>query len=99
MILLEAYDITFRIYNHELQAQSPLDYIKMHPGEDYCQHSLLYARIREFARKRVGRVFNISLVEFLDLPRDICDYMIDVAVDQMNDESQTMEQLREDLEK
>ena len=80
MVLLEAYETTYRIYNHEDPTAGPLAAIAMHPREDTSTHSALYNTIRRFRKYRVGHPdnFNMSLNEFMALPKDICDFMMEL---------------------
>ena len=92
LILLDAYETTYGIYNHEddiLNRDHPLALVAMHAKEDASTHSALYNTIRRFKRYRVGAPenFNISLTEFLQLPREICDLMFDIQATEASEEA------------
>lgn len=92
LILIDAYETTYGIYNHADEAANkgrPLGLIAMHPKEDFSTHSALYNTIRRFKKYKVGNQdnFNISLIEFLQLPKDISDLVLDIMAKESIEEA------------
>lgn len=89
-ILNQAYEQTFGVFDHLGQnnletidanpdSKRPMIEVAFHPSEDICARSQLYKTIKEFKDRKVYQYFGLSLLEFLDLPVDICDYILDVS--------------------
>lgn len=51
----------------------------MHPGEEINRGSRLEELINIYARKNIGGIFRLSVLEFMDLPRDVIDMLINTA--------------------
>lgn len=47
------------------------------PKENYTEYGPIGRIINLFNHKRVGKKFNLSLTEFLELPRDYVDMIIE----------------------
>ena len=78
LFLLDRYDTIFGICNHDLADPSKtLLHVAMHAAEDFTSGSLLYERLDQFADLQVGKFFNISLTEFLELPSDVCTHLLE----------------------
>jgi hypothetical protein len=82
-VLREAFDQTFGIFDHLKQAQieesartqkrpelcRPLASVALHPAEDWAGEKTHLDLVMEgFAENRVAELFNISFLDFLDLP-------------------------------
>lgn len=75
------YETAFNIYNHDSKLDDrPYALVAMHDVENSCDGSLLYERLDQFAKEKIGKHFNISIKEFLELPTDICDRMVEISV-------------------
>lgn len=62
----------------------------MHQSEDSAHGSMLYERIEQFKRHDVFKVFGLNLVEFLDLPRDICAMILEICAKKQKEEIKAM---------
>jgi hypothetical protein len=80
LMLIEEYETNFGIYDHNLEnADHPLALLEMHPMEDTVTCSLMYERIEQFAQVDVSKRFGLNFIDFLSLPRDYCEKMLEVA--------------------
>jgi hypothetical protein len=79
VVLREAYEQTYHIYDHDRVESSPLAIVAMHPSENPFQDSLLAERMKDFARKKIGKWFNMSFTEFIRQPRADVEMMLEVA--------------------
>lgn len=80
LLLLDRYETAYGIHNHDNDDPSrPLAVIAMHRCEDPSEGCLLYERIEQFAELKVGKYFNISFPDFMDLPSDICKKILETA--------------------
>lgn len=85
-VLKQAYENTFDIFDYVEYAQAepniqdpskkkPLASIEMHKPVDPSIGNRLYAHIKLFADLEIGKYYNISLFQYLDLPHDVASYM------------------------
>lgn len=80
IVMLELYETEYGIYNHRDDSQQrPMANIAMHAAENTSEGSLLYERMRLFAENKVGIHFNVSFMEFLEQPTDICKKQMEIA--------------------
>lgn len=77
--MLDTYETAFGIRNHSDPNNGPLALVAYNWAEDNGGTSELYERIKQFEERRVGDRFKISLVEFFELPREICTYMLELS--------------------
>lgn len=99
-MLLEAYENSYRIYNHDAaSARRPLSSVAMHPKEDYTRASGLYRRLERFAATEIGNKFNISIKEFLSLPREYVELMEEIMTAEAEREAPELLRQKQELEK
>lgn len=98
-LLREAYDQSYGIFDYAKQAyieknstnkelSRPLASVAMHYAEDYAGTSACKNLFTKFVDLKVGERFNISIMEFLEFPREITEMMFEVserAMRQSND--------------
>lgn len=80
LLLRELYDQSFEISQHS-EALRPLSVVAMQPKEmigPYSRRNRVYKR---FASLRVGELFNLSIDQFLQHPRDEVELMFQIAED------------------
>lgn len=65
---MDLYEREFGIYNHGPSADNPLSSVLFHTCEDVWMDSRLRDLIETFAVHDIGRLWNMSLPEFLALP-------------------------------
>lgn len=68
-----AYDTAFGIYDHEA---SELSLIALHQKENVVEGCTLHRRLRAFRAMRVGSHYNMSLSEFMELPREWVEFIL-----------------------
>jgi len=87
IMLRQAYENTFGVFNYAQQAfdesritdpslKRPLAIVGMNDAEDYCNTSKLYELVKVYADEKVYDYYHLSLQDFLDLPHDMCDFII-----------------------
>lgn len=69
----------------------------MHPAEDVNGQSLLYDAIRKFGKRNIAKTFGLSLTEFLDLPRDICEHIYNTALEIEGEKGNSLEDVLDNL--
>lgn len=69
-----AYDINYDLCNHDdSKGTSSLASVSMHPHETYWPHSGLYQAILRYDTQEIHSLYGLSLLEYLELPRDMID--------------------------
>jgi hypothetical protein len=78
ILLRELYDTNFKIANHD-NPHRPLSLVEMQVKETVSPYSREYRTYSRFAALKVGELFNISIDEFLRLPRERVEMMFQIA--------------------
>ncbi len=73
MVLRELYDETFKIQNHDNTNPDLLSLVAMSPRENVVEYSAYYNTIRRYRTLRINEKFGLSLIEYMDLPRDVVE--------------------------
>ena len=108
MILNQAYENTFGIYDYVGQAmkernlaeaslKEPLSSVSMHYAENYCETSRLYELIQLYDICKIYQIYRISLSEFLEYPHDVVEYMLKTANEKTRKENSQTENMLEEL--
>lgn len=108
MILNQAYENTFGIYDYVSQAmkernltepnlKEPLSSVSMHYAENYCETSRLYELIQLYDICKIYQIYRISLSEFLEYPHDVVEYMLKTASEKTRKENSQTESMLEEL--
>lgn len=107
-ILYQAYETAFGIHDYLDEAMQesvqpnpdkkrPLSSVGMHFAEDFSSTSKLYEMIRIFKDRKVFSVMGLNLTEFLDLPHDVCEYILIECSKQQQQEAVVAQQVMGDL--
>lgn len=80
LLLHELYDRSFEISDHR-DLRRPLSLVAMQPKESTGPYSRMMRHYRRFAALRIGELFNISIDEFLNRPREQVEWMYRIAED------------------
>lgn len=66
------YETKLGVYNHRLRPKGrPLAMIGYHPAEEVIEDSLLEEALKAYDRNRIGDVFKLSLLDYLNLPTEV----------------------------
>lgn len=80
IILRQKYETAFGIYDHEgPDGEHPLALVMHNWSEDNVSYGRLRERMESFAEHNVGKYFNISFKDFIDMPTYSCDMMLEIA--------------------
>lgn len=69
------YDITTGVYDHNQNPGEPMAVEAAHPSESYFKESGIYKAMERYERQKIKDVYNLSLIEYLSLPREYIDMM------------------------
>lgn len=89
ILLLEAYETVYGICDHDNEGyDDPLALVAMHPKEDTATYSRLYGELMRFAKEETFReMWGLSIVELLDLPKDVVDEMYRITREALEDKA------------
>lgn len=80
IVLQDMYETTYKVYNHiGASKKRPLASVALHESEDNTHTSSLYEAIETYNDKGIKDIFNLSLIEYLNLPADICIKITEVC--------------------
>jgi|JFJP01.1.fsa_nt_gi hypothetical protein len=83
-VLQQAYETEYSIYNHTSGDNKPLASIAFFDIENSIDGTPLESITRTYISKNLGELYRMSLIEFLELPRDIVEMLIEIANQEMN---------------
>lgn len=69
----------------------------MHPKEDACRGSLLYERLETFSSHDVVKYFGINIKDFLELPTDVCNMILELSLKRKKQEGNATEAVLQQL--
>jgi hypothetical protein len=79
LVMTDLYEAKFGIYNHLVNKSRPLASVAMQPCEDINDGSLFSSVASSYHDKKIFDFFHLDLFQFLDLPPDCCEILIDIA--------------------
>lgn len=96
IVFRDLYETNYGICNHvNPTIRRPMASVAMHPSEEINEGSLLQDTIRKFIKTDIKEYTGLSLVEFLELPRDI----VEIIVRECESHSRTKDATIHDIEK
>lgn len=103
IFLRESYDKHYGIYNHDINdPKRPYALVELHDAERVTAVSPLYEMLDHFPEKQILKYFGLNLLQFLELPRDVCLKIVECCEKQMTKETndgKTINQLIADMAK
>lgn len=98
IVLLDMYETHAGIYNQINNPYStPLSSVGFHPSEDYNTGSLLEQSMSSYIRKGIKELFNISYIEYMELPHDVMELMHDVANKEISVKKSQIDQIEKEM--
>ena len=98
IVLNEFYETLLRIYNHYSgDNKRPLASVALHPEEDIIKGSLLEESIKTFYLRNIKETFGLNYLEYIELPRYVCDIMADVGKDMLKKKSNIAADVQKEL--
>lgn len=102
LLLGESYETLYGIMDHNdpnVYKDRPLAAVAFHDKEDYTTHSRLYNTIRRFYRQKMGDFTRMNIVQFLNLPREMVEFLFAFAAEETKKNSQGTSDLIAALER
>lgn len=98
MVMYDLYESRYGIFNHlSGNKKRPLASVAMHSSEDINLDSLLEEAIRTYVKRDIKEIYHLSLVEFLDLPIDVIQVMLDIATEHTREKTNAISDVEKSL--
>lgn len=98
ILLREAYDITYGIYNHDANEAHPWGLTLHTPKEDYWDYGPFKRMVYFYRTKDVFKRFGLNITEFLELPRVFCDHLLEVSGELTLEEGKGLQAVKNELD-
>jgi hypothetical protein len=99
ILLREAYETTYGIYNHDSDNAHPFSLVLNSKKEDYLSFGPLYKLLVKYRLKDVNKTFGLNLKEFLSLPREFTEIILEICENVALDDARAFNDVKEKLEK
>ncbi|MNZ70288.1 hypothetical protein D3C78_886210 [compost metagenome] len=84
LVLRDAYDIDYGIYDHINDKSRPLALAARFDKEDYHEYGGLYRAIYQYNVNEIYKRWGFTVVEFLNLPREIHRLILRITAEDAN---------------
>ena len=108
LLLIQAYQTTFNIFDHLSNAQRvvgenpddhhPLASIELHPAEDLIHTFRTPELLDLYIKLKIKDYTGLSWVEFMDLPREYSQMIMDRCAKELSEENKKTNQIVKNLE-
>lgn len=95
--LIDRYETAYGIRNHDVDQDNSFGIFAFNECEDSMKNSLLYERSEEFVQYKVGEHFKMSWLEFMELPHEYCNMLIEISKKKVALEASVVSQVANQL--
>jgi hypothetical protein len=99
IVMRDLYETTYGIYDHTRKDKSPFSSVLFHDVEDSYIGTLLEKDIESYKTHRIGEIFRLSLLEFLNLPSPVAEMLIRSASKETSKKNNQLSDLEKELSK
>lgn len=99
LLLREAYETCYSIYNHDHSDAHPLALVMAHPKEDVSEYSAAYRAVYNYRTKDVYKYFGLSLTDFLAMPREYTNLCLRIIDEEAARDSRRLSETEEQMRK
>lgn len=98
VILQDMYETVYNIHDHVGNKNlSPLASVALHEAEENSINSNLYEAIDRYHEKGIGELFKLSLIEYLNLPTEICVKLMEIASKDLTAKSAIVDKIQKQM--
>ena len=97
--MYQIYETEFGIFNHIQTTNRPLASVAFMDIENTIDGSPFESISRTYVTKQINKLFGISLLELLNLPRDTVESIINIATEEQKRVQPALDQLNNELGK
>lgn len=97
--MYQIYETEFGIFNHIKTTNRPLASVAFMDIENTIDGSPLESISRTYVTKGMNKLFGLSLLELINLPRDIVESLINIATEEQKKVQPALDQINAELGK
>jgi len=99
MVLYDLYETEFGICNHinGSTKSRPLASVALHPSENINDGGLLEEAVRTYTSRGIKDIYGLTLIDFLELPRDIIEMLVTIADEIQTKKSSIISNIEKEL--
>ena len=97
--MYQIYETEFGVFDHINTQGRPLASVAFMDIEDTIDGSPMDSIVRTYTSKGIFKLLGINFLDFINLPRDIVELLINVATEEQKKAQPTLDQLNSDLGK
>ena len=80
LVMRDLYETRYGIYDHlQSNLNTPFAAVRLHKGEDTISYGLLEDVKKSYKNDGIFEIYHINFLEYLQLPRAICDLLGELA--------------------
>lgn len=92
--LNDLYSFSYKLQNVKELKSRPLLSVAFSQAEDINKYSILESTLRNFISKDIYTLFGLNLKEFLSLPHDIAEMLVEIANDKQIEKVKQVKQMQ-----
>jgi len=96
MLLREAYEISHRLLESK-QQEHPFGLVLTNKKENVLEYGPLYRLFGDYKDKGVKDKFGLSIAEFLELPRHIVNFILELCAREVRVDAKTLSDIEKEL--
>lgn len=97
LVLTEAYELAYSLYDHNQEDAHPWSLVLSNPKENYTDYSPLHRTIFSYRVRDVYKRYGLNLTEFLELPREFVDLLLEASANEAKEDNATAESIANEL--
>lgn len=98
-VLTAYYETDFKVFDHVIHRKTrPLASVALHDAEENSQNSALLNVIKRFSDSNIAEYFNMSLTDFLGLPREYTNWLFLIAQERVKRSIRNIDKTAKDLD-
>ncbi len=100
IVLNELYESRYGIYPHNTPSDNRLlPGVAMNLSEDINKGSLLEDAVKSFVFRNIKDTFGLDILDYLNLPMDVCEILTDVSIEALKSKNSQMENIEGEFNK
>ena len=99
IVMHDLYETTYGIYDHTRKDSHPFSSVLFNEVEDSSIGSLLEADVEAYKKHRIGDIFHLNLLEFLNLPSPVAELLVLSASRESGKKNDELSDLEKELKK
>lgn len=89
IVLQDFYETYFGVFDHFHSKNRPLASVALHDAEENSYGTAIYEKVRSYVKFKIWEHCKLSFTEYMSLPREYSNLMIELASEQAKKGTQT----------